>query len=106
MEGTKVNLSVELTFLNQNEAPFKYLEFVELDEFEIRDAVGNVVVSAEDADAIHSINNGKVQLQLAVEGKLEKGESYTLVVECFEGLKKADAPLEIKGDWECEFMVK
>ena len=40
-----------------------------------------------------------------IEKELVKGENYTLVIESFEGSKKADAPLEIKGAWECEFIT-
>ena len=36
---------------------------------------------------------------------LSKGTKYMLVVESIYGLQKAEQPLEMKGHWECEFIV-
>ena len=50
---------------------------------------------------------GHAILSLEVEaGKLVAGETYRLRIEQFEGSKKADAPLAVKGEWECIFEVK
>ena len=54
-----------------------------------------------------SVDNGRASLSLKVDtDKLVTRETYTLVMECFEGLKKADAPLAVKGEWECTFEIK
>lgn len=104
---TEVFVPVEITLLNPETAPFKYIEWVEVDAFEILDADGEVVVSEDEANVVCSVNDGAVNLSLSVEaGKLVAGETYTLVIESFEGCKKADAPLAIKGEWECTFEVK
>ena len=104
---TEVYVPVEITFLNPETAPFKYIELVEVDAFEILNTDGEVVVSEEEANVVCSVNNGVANLSLSVEaGKLVAGETYTLVIESFEGCKKADAPLAVKGEWECAFEVK
>lgn len=104
---TEVYVPVEITFLNLEAAPFKYIEWVEVDAFEILNADGEVAVSEEEAKVVCSVNDGCADLSLRVEaGKLVAGETYTLVIESFEGCKKADAPLPVKGEWECNFEVR
>lgn len=103
----EVYVPVEIIFLNLEAAPFKYIEWVEVDAFEILNADGEVVVSEEEANEVSSVSDGAVNLSLEVEAeKLVAGETYTLVIESFEGCKKADAPLPVKGEWECTFEVK
>ena len=104
---TEVFVPVEITFLNLEAAPFKYIEWVEMDAFEILNADGEVMVSEKEANVVSSVSEGVVNVSLEVEaGKLVAGETYTLVIESFEGCKKADAPLPVKGEWECAFEVK
>ena len=104
---TEVYVPVEIAFLNLEAAPFKYIEWVEVDTFEILNADGEVAVSEEEANEVCSVKDGCANLSLSVEaGKLVAGETYTLVIESFEGCKKADAPLPVKGEWECAFKVK
>ena len=106
MSETEVFIPVEITFLNLEAAPFKYIEWVEVDAFEILNVDGKVVVSEEEANVVCSVKDGCVNLSLSVEAeKLVAGENYTLVIESFEGCKKADAPLVVKGEWECTFEV-
>lgn len=107
VSDTEVYVPVEITFLNLEAAPFKYIEWVEVDAFEILNADGKVVVSEKDASVVCSVNEGAANLSLSVEaGKIAVGETYTLIIESFEGCKKADAPLAVKGEWECTFEVK
>ncbi|MBR5565325.1 MAG: hypothetical protein IKW08_04070 [Roseburia sp.] len=104
---TEVFVPVEITFLNQETAPFNCIEFVEVDAFEILNADSEVVVSEKDANVVCSVDNGRASLSLKVDtDKLATRETYMLVIECFEGLKKADAPLAVKGEWECTFEIK
>ena len=107
MVNTEVFIPVEITFLNLGTVPFSAIELIEVDEFEILNTNGEVVVSEKEANVVCSVNNGAANLSLSVEaGKLVAGETYTLVLERFEGLKKADAPLAVKGAWECTFEVR
>lgn len=103
----KVLVPVEITFLNPGTVPFREFEWVEVDVFEILNEDGEVVVNEKDANVVSSITDGIVNLSLEVEaGKLVVGENYTLIIESFDGCKKADAPLAVKGKWECIFEVK
>lgn len=104
---TEVLLPMEIHFLNPQTAPFSEIEWVEIDTFEILNADGEVVISEEDINVVSSVNAGDAKLTLNVDAdKLVGNEIYTLVIESFEGCKKADAPLPIKGEWECTFEVK
>ena len=104
---TEFFLLVEIIFLNPGTAPFNAIELVEVDTFEILNANGEVVVNEKDANVVCSVNDGYAKLSLRVDaGKFNAVETYTLVIESFEGLKKADAPLAVKGEWECTFEVK
>ncbi len=105
--GAEVLVPVEITILNPETVPFSEIEWVEVDAFEVLNADGDIAVSEEDANVVGSVNGGAVNLLLRVEaGKLVAGENYTLVIESFEGCKKADAPLPVKGEWECTFEVR
>lgn len=100
-------IPLEITFLNPGIAPFNSFELVKVDAFEILNPDGEVVVSEEDANVVCSVGNGSASLSLKVDaGKLVAGETYTLAMEYFEGLKKADAPLAVKGKWECIFEMQ
>lgn len=104
---TEVLVPVEITFLNPGTVPFSAIELVEVDAFEILNADGDIVVSEKDSNVVCSVHEGVANLSLSVEaGKLVAGETYTLVIESFEGCKKADAPLPVKGEWECNFEVR
>ena len=104
---TEVFVPAEITFLNPGTVPFSEIEWVEVDAFEILNVDGEVVVSENEANVVCAMNDGVANLSLSVEaGKLVVGETYTLVIESFEGCKKADAPLAVKGEWECNFEVR
>ena len=104
---SEVFVPVEITFFNPEKVPFSEIEWVEADSFEILNADGEVVVTEEDANVVSSVNAEAAKLTLSVDSdKLVDNETYTLVIESFEGCKKADAPLTIKGEWECTFKVK
>lgn len=104
---TEIFIPVEITFLNPEAVPFRVIELIEVDAFEILNSDGEVVVCEKDANVVCSANDGHAILSLEVEaGKLVAGETYRLRIEQFEGSKKADAPLAVKGEWECIFEVK
>lgn len=103
----EVFVPVEIKFSNPETVPFREIEWVEVDVFEILNIDGEVVVSEKDATVVSTVSEGMVKLSLEVEaGKLVSGENYTLIIESFDGCKKADAPLAVKGEWECIFEAK
>ena len=61
----------------------------------------------KDVNVTGIISDGTVKLEFEAEKNgFEEGKTYALVIEEFEGSKKADAPLLIKGDWKCEWSIQ
>jgi len=105
-EGEELYLSVELTFLEKEKLEFRSLEMVTVKDFSILDENGTTIVNAEDMNIAGLISDGTAKLEFEVENNVfEEGKTYILVIKEFEGLKKADAPLLIKGDWECKWGI-
>lgn len=93
-------LAVTVTMLKPEVAPYSEIEELGLGTYQILDADGTVVVETA-ATEKNVVENAKITLSISVEQLTE--ETYKLVVSSFVGEKKADQPLEIKGNWECEF---
>lgn len=101
-----VFLKVELVFLQKEEIPFREMELVTIAKYEILDENGTVIIREEDSEEICMINNGTALITFEVaKNELVEGNTYFLEIEEFEASKKADAPLYVKGGWECEFIV-
>lgn len=94
-------LTVMVTMIKPEVAPYSEIEELRLGEYQILDAAGKVVMEAV-ATENYVIENARAILSIPVE-QLTEG-TYKLVVSSFVGEKKADQPLEIKGGWECEFV--
>ena len=109
-EQEKLLLSMEITFLNEAELPFRDIEELNLGKVQIVDKAGEKMVEITEEhikSAIGTVSNGKAVINILVtEGEFHSGEEYTLVINSVYGSKKADAPLEMKGNWECAFQVK
>lgn len=93
-------LSVEVTMLEPNTAPYSFLEMFGINEYKIVDENGNTVMENEVIEMSVMENDNvtlKIPLNTISEGK------YTLVVSELIGSAKADQPLVISGIWECEF---
>lgn len=90
-------LTVHVTFLVPEQFPYRECETLRMGDYTIADRSGS------ETEAV-PIVNGTVQLTVPI-GDLPAGE-YTLSIEQFIGEKKAEQPLPIYGDWECEFIVK
>lgn len=106
VSGTDILIPVEVTFLNMEKITFRTMEMIGVDEFEIINSEGKVVTSAKDANVSSSVSDGVAKLIFRVEtDALVDGDSYTLSISCFEGAKKADAPIGLKGEWNCMFTI-
>lgn len=106
VSGTEILIPVEVTFLNMEKITFRTMEMIGVDEFEIINAEGKVVTSAKDANVSTPVSDGVAKLIFRVEADaLVAGDSYTLSIGCFEGTKKADAPIGLKGEWDCTFTI-
>lgn len=106
VSGTEILIPVEVTFLNMEKITFRTLEMIGVNEYEIINSDGEVVTSMKDANVFCSVSDGVANMQFSVEAeKLVAGNSYALRIDCFEGSKKADAPIGLKGGWECTFTI-
>lgn len=106
-EEIKVNVTsadnqliVTTEFVKVDKPPYNVQEFLQIGAYKILDSNGNVVIEGNTSEAAE-ITDGMAEIKIDTDG-LESG-SYTLVISSFVGSKKAEQPLEIFGDWVCEF---
>lgn len=92
-------LEILVTFVNSQKAPYSEMEEVRVENYQILDVEGKIVVEGtmEDYQMMEETVNMRMPLDTIEEG------SYKLVITAFSGAKKADQPLSIYGEWECEF---
>ena len=92
-------LTVMVSFANPQMAPYVYAEQLGIAQYRIVDVNGKEVKegSAGSADVV----NGQASVNIELDG-ISNG-SYKLIVTAFVSEKKADQPLNINGNWECEF---
>ena len=88
----------EVTLLKPDAAPYMYEEQLDIGEYRIVDANGNILAegSTEPADIV----GGKAVITIPVDSTVDG--SCRLLVSSLTGHKKADQPLIINGSWECE----
>ena len=95
-------LAITATFLSPDTVPYSEQEAFSVGYYQIVDASGDVVADGEGDDSVE-ITDGKAVMTISLDD-IENGD-YKLLISSFIGSKKADQPLKISGDWECEFTV-
>ena len=92
-------LNVHATFADPQMAPYVYAERLGIAQYRIVDGNGKIVKegSVESTEVI----NGQAAVSINL-NDVDDG-SYRLIVTAFVSEKKADQPLNINGNWECEF---
>ena len=80
--------------------PYSESELFGIASYKIEDMSGNIVLSEEAFGERVSFNN-QMSLEIPL-NQIPSGE-YKLVIKQFISEKKADQPLRISGNWECEF---
>lgn len=95
-------ITVFAVMVNPNTAPFRELENLGIQSYQIIDLSGNIVVEDGHTD-LFEVVNGETEVKIPL-GNIPKGD-YRLVIDAFVGGKKADQPLQINGTWECAFSV-
>ena len=93
-------LTVLVTFVDPNKFPYRESQLLGIADYRIMDAEGNVVQEGA-TDKFPPVANGQASIVLEL-NELATG-SYKLIVTAFVSEKKADQPLNINGNWECEF---
>lgn len=96
-------LKVEAVFVEAEKAPYSEVEQLAIGKYRMIDANGNTVAQGDAGEAV-PVQDGQTALMLDVE-ELPEGQ-YTLQLQSFIGSKKADQPLSINGNWECEFSIQ
>ena len=95
-------LTITATFLTPDTAPYSEEEAFSVGSYQIVDASGDVVVDGEGNDFVEIVD-GKAIMTISLDG-IDSGD-YKLLISSFVGSKKADQPLKISGDWECDFTI-
>lgn len=94
-------LQVRAELGNMDEKAYGYVEELSTEEITLIDASGNIVM----LDAAACAFDGTTGVFVIETEVLEAGE-YTVRINGMQGLSKADAPLEIRGSWECTLTVE
>ncbi len=94
------SLEVSITMLEAQKVPYSVFEALGINNYQIIDKSGKVVVEGAETAAV-AINNGQAEFLISL-ADIPTGE-YKLVVTELLGSAKAEQPLVVSGTWECEF---
>lgn len=94
------SLTVVATVVDPTMVPYMTFDEMRIGSYKIVDSVGNVVIEGVPNEML-PYENGQITVLISVEN-LESG-TYKFIVDSFVGGSKADQPLSISGNWECEF---
>lgn len=94
-------LGVNIAMLEAGKAPYGFFENLGIHNYEIIDMNGKIVVKGAETEAA-AINDGQVKVLISLED-VPTGE-YKLIITELIGSAKADQPLVVKGNWECNFI--
>lgn len=86
--------------MDGTKAPYRELDTIEVSEWLIVSENGDVVAKG-DMSTVATITDGTASVSVALP-KADAG-TYKLVITELTGTAKADQPLRIHGEWECEF---
>lgn len=100
VEDVSEDITIFVTMVNPDKAPYFTFQEMGVEAYEILDATGNVVLKGE-ATAMAEITDGKTTI--IVPAKELGAGAYKLVIHSFVGGSKAEQPLPMSGNWECEF---
>ena len=97
---TTDGLTIELTILKPTDPPYSVSQTFGIEEYKIIDANGNTVIENEMLEMpMVDGSTAKVKIPL---NDISEG-TYKLVVSKLIGGAKAEQPLVLSGNWECEF---
>ena len=110
IKDNELSVQLEVTFKDTNKAPYSSIEVLTLGDFKIVDSLGNKInfkINNEDKLLVE-VNNENKSIRsfsgnlIINNDSLNPNEKYTLIINSFYGHKKADAPIEIKGNWKVD----
>ena len=98
-------LDLEFSVKDKSAFPWREAETINVTSICITDAEENQhrLHITQNAD----LHNGKAVFSVSLDGvSIKSGAYYTLEINEFQCVKKADAPLVVKGIWKCGFETK
>lgn len=99
-----LNVILEVQIANPDQAPFPYIDSIQVGDLKISDSDGNKIEEMKfEADAAKAFifNGEKVFIELNLRtDNYESENAYILDISTLYGHSKADAPLEIQGEWK------
>lgn len=93
-------LTVTVEMVKIEIVPYREIEVLELRNYRVYDASGNVVMENTVPENVVTENN-QIKFQIPADGLAEG--NYKLELDVLSGSKKAEQDLLIYGGWECEF---
>lgn len=96
---TKAGVEVLVTLVKPEMAPYRELDMIGIENYQIIDAAGNVVAEGGMEEYVEMADSFVMTIPTE---NIEEG-AYKLVITAFTGAAKANQPLSIYGEWECEF---
>ena len=97
-------LPLEIEFIDNNVEPFKSIKEISIVNYKIVDK-NHKEISFMEEKLVGTVDNGKVLINIPLEvSNLIDGDIYFVEINNLKGLSKADAPLEITGNWNIKFV--
>jgi len=100
IEEAAEELSILVIIKEPDNIPYVYSEQFGINDYKIEDMSGKVIIN-ESSYQERTTFNHQMSFNIPL-NQIESGK-YKLVIEQFVSEKKADQPLIINGNWECEF---
>ena len=97
---TTDGLTVELAMLKSNDSPYSVFQTFGIEEYKIVDANGNTVIENEMLE-MPMVDGSTATVKIPLDD-ISEG-TYRLLVSKLIGGAKAEQPLVLSGNWECEF---
>ncbi len=94
-------LNIEVNLLEPDKAPYSSAEQIRIGSYKILNEKGDTIVK-EASSELEEVVDGKATIKLSLD-RLPRG-SYKLLISEMISEKKADQPLTLSGNWECEFV--
>lgn len=94
------SLTVVATVVDPTMVPYMTFDEMRIGSYKIVDASSKVVLEGVSNEML-PYENGQITVSIPLES-LESG-TYKLIIDSFVGGSKADQPLVMSGNWECEF---
>lgn len=99
-------LPLTITLKKPEEPPYMETEEITLGAFNIINQSGKEIKAELIQYQTEPVSNGIFEVGLLLDKELlEPNNTYTLQISSVFSHKKADAPLEIKGEWQTEFFL-